>query len=482
MSHHSDDQLLQAGSDSFWEPGNYKRTTKRIEDGYRLCTELQTLIQERAEIEKGYAKNLRAWSKKWGELIEKGPEYGTMEAAWKGILTEAERLSDVHLRVKENLIAGEIQMIKTWQKDNFHKTMMQIKERKEMDDNFKKAQKPWAKHLAKVEKTKADYHASCKTEKSATNQERNANADSSLSPDQIKKMQDRVQKTKDEVQKCREKYEQSLQEINKYNPVYMEDMTSVFIKCQEMEETRLRFFKEVLFKIHKSLNVSKDPSLPQIYEELYHTINNSDHQKDLKWWSNNHGVNMAMNWPSFVEYTEEFRDIAKGNKSKEALPAAPITLIHQRPVGEELPEYPPPANNRNSVNRTSVTNAKTTSRVNSESPKSDSTPSQNASPNHRASTITNGNGNGNGKADANPFDEEEWDEGDGETVLIDNGEPGVPVKALYDYDGAESDELTFKQGEIFEKLEDEDEQGWCKGRKNGKVGLYPANYVENVAS
>lgn len=39
---------------------------------YRLCTDLQTLIQERAEIEKGYAKNLRAWSKKWGELIEKG--------------------------------------------------------------------------------------------------------------------------------------------------------------------------------------------------------------------------------------------------------------------------------------------------------------------------------------------------------------------------------------------------------------------------
>lgn len=39
----------------------------------------------------------------------------------------------------------------------------------------------------------------------------------------------------------------------------------------------------------------------------------------------------------FQEYTEEFRDIAKGNKSKEALPAAPITLIHQRPVGEELP-------------------------------------------------------------------------------------------------------------------------------------------------
>ena len=35
-------------------------------------------------------------------------------------------------------------------------------------------------------------------------------------------------------------------------------------------------------------------------------------------------------------------------------------------------------------------------------------------------------------------------------------------------------------GDVFEKLEDEDEQGWCKGRKDGRVGLYPANYIEVI--
>ena len=35
-------------------------------------------------------------------------------------------------------------------------------------------------------------------------------------------------------------------------------------------------------------------------------------------------------------------------------------------------------------------------------------------------------------------------------------------------------------GDVFDKLEDEDEQGWCKGRKDGRVALYPANYVEVI--
>ncbi|XP_018336704.1 protein kinase C and casein kinase substrate in neurons protein 1 isoform X2 [Agrilus planipennis] len=440
MSHHSDDNMLIATSDSFWEPGNYKKTTKRIEDGYRLCGDLITLVNERAEIEKAYAKSLKAWSKKWNDLIEKGPEYGTTEAAWKGVLGEADRRCDVHNRVKDNLCNEVIPKIKHWQKETYHKSMIHIKERKDMEDAFKKAQKPWSKLLQKVDKAKSDYHTACKTERSAANQERNANGDPSVSADQVKKLQDRVQKLKEEVQKTKEKYELALQEINNYNPKYMEDMTVVFDKCQDMETERLKFIKLTLFDIHKHLNISQDPTLPQIYEELYHTINNADYEKDLKWWSNNYGVNMAMNWPQFEDYN------STTSSSKPSSVKTKTTVVQ---------------NNTTTTHQEKTVTTKTPEKTENDS--------------NRASTITNGTPS---KNEPNPFEEEEWDDSD---ALVDNGEPGIPVKALYDYEGAENDELSFKTGDIFEKLEDEDEQGWCKGRKDGRVGLYPANYVEVVS-
>jgi len=455
MSHHSDEGSVVPGSESFWEPGNYKRTTKRIDDGERLCKDLILLVQERANIEKEFAKQLKSWSTKWNSLIEKGPEYGTTEAAWKAVLNEADRRCELHLRVKDNLNNEVVTSIKNWQKDNFHKQLMQIKEKKELEEQFKRAQKPWVKLLEKCDKAKSNYHLACKNEKSAVNQERNATKDSSLSQDAVRKLQDKVSKCQDNVKKCREQYEIAVSDITNYNSRYQEDMTDVFDRCQRKEAQRLQTFKDTLFQIHKCLNISEDPSLPQIYEEFYHTVNNADHEKDLRWWSNTNGVNMPMAWPQFEEYTEEFREIAKTSK-KNQIPDGNITLINQRTVCDDLPEYNTKPAKKSDMNGESRTG---TGAVN----------------NHRDQPDSNG------VKDANPFDDEsgEWDS-DEPYVLTDNGEPGVPVRALYDYEAAEPDELTFKTGEEFEKLEDEDEQGWCKGRKDGRVGLYPANYVENV--
>lgn len=55
---------------------------------------------------------------------------------------------------------------------------------------------------------------------------------------------------------------------------------------------------------------------------------------------------------------------------------------------------------------------------------------------------------------------------------------GIPVKALYDFQGIEDDELNFKEGDVLTQLSSQDDQGWCQGRFQGKVGHFPGSYVE----
>ena len=61
------------------------------------------MIAERADIEKTYSKNLKAWSKKWNEYLTKGSEYGTMRTTWSSALVEAEKIADIHLQTNNVL-------------------------------------------------------------------------------------------------------------------------------------------------------------------------------------------------------------------------------------------------------------------------------------------------------------------------------------------------------------------------------------------
>lgn len=66
-------------------------------------------------------------------------------------MLETEKISELHQDVKNNLMNEDLEKVKNWQKDSYHKQMMGgFKETKEADEGFKKAQKPWAKKLKEV--------------------------------------------------------------------------------------------------------------------------------------------------------------------------------------------------------------------------------------------------------------------------------------------------------------------------------------------
>ncbi|XP_063785006.1 protein kinase C and casein kinase substrate in neurons protein 2 isoform X2 [Pseudophryne corroboree] len=443
MSGNYDDSVgVEVSSDSFWEIGNYKRAVKRIDDGHRLCNDLMNCIHERAKIEKVYAQQLTEWAKRWKQLVEKGPQYGTVEKAWHAVMTEAERVSEFHLEVKNALMNDDFEKMKNWQKEAYHKQMMGgFKETKEAEDGFRKAQKPWAKKLKEVEGCKKIYHAACKEEKLAISRETNSKADPALNPEQLKKLQDKVEKSKQDSQKSKEKYEKSLKDLDAATPQYMENMEQVFEQCQQFEDKRLRYFRDLLLDVEKHLDLSNLEGYSSIYRDLEYSIKSADVLEDLKWFKNNHGPGMSMNWPQFEEWSADLnRTLSRREKKK---PGEGVTLTGISQAGEQSTLQ----NKHSSV---------------SSYEKSYPTEwSDDESNNPFTSNDTNG--------DSNPFDEDA------------TGGKDVRVRALYDYEGQETDELSFKAGEEFTKTEDEDEQGWCKGRLDGgQVGLYPANYVEAV--
>ena len=52
-------------------------------------------------------------------------------------------------------------------------------------------------------------------------------------------------------------------------------------------------------------------------------------------------------------------------------------------------------------------------------------------------------------------------------------------EALYDYDGQQSDELTIRPGDVI-YVTDKIDEDWWQGNLDGTIGIFPANYVEEV--
>lgn len=428
------DENLEPSTDSFFEISQFKRTVTRIDNGHKQCDELLAFIRERANIEEQYCKMIKAWCAKYTKVIEKGSSYHTLQHAWLGMIKQSEKNAELHSEVGKKLLSDDFEKVKAWKKNHYHSlTLGGLKETKVCNDEFTKAQKPWAKLYKKVAENKKLYYTACKEEKSAQTQENAAKSDPNLAPERVKKLQEAVEKKGHDRQKHKEKYESALHDLDGYNSRYMEDMEQVFTKCQDFEHERLSFFKEMLLETQGHLNISADQNLSAIFNDMYRNIDVAKADADLEWWRLNHGPGMPMNWPMFEEYDAERihmqRNISKkqSKASKHVAGVDGITGAQFTQNSEYTSSYPS-ANNGNDMNR----------------PASWSDDDQN-----------------------NPFDS--------------NSNEGVPVMALYDYEGAEDDELSFKAGDKLFKLEEEDEQGWCKGRnEHGTVGLYPANYMKDI--
>jgi len=289
---------------NFWDVGSYKRVVKRIEDGATLLDDMQKMLLERAAIEKKYAGTLQQWSKKWEGKIDRGAEVfsASTRSAWQGLLVEADANSKEHLRVEQK-ITGELQNKTThWRKDNYQKAIMTSKHKltKKVEDGFEKVQKPWAKLLGKVDRSKNSWHATCKTVQGLEKTVAKFEASSKVTPDDVRKVKDKLAKAQTDSANAKTKYEKRLTNLNNDVARYEAEMKDQFTICQDAEQKRIDFFKVLMTDYLRVLRVDHSHA----YVQLQQTIEGINADADLVQYSETHGVGMDLVVPQFTPFDE----------------------------------------------------------------------------------------------------------------------------------------------------------------------------------
>ena len=97
----------------------------------------------------------------------------------------------------------------------------------------------------------------------------------------------------------------------------MENMEQVFEQCQQFEEKRLRFFREVLLEVQKHLDLSNVASYKTIYRELEQSIKAADAVEDLRWFR------LTRNYRGHTRLVPANQENKAGARSRKGIPDNP---------------------------------------------------------------------------------------------------------------------------------------------------------------
>lgn len=243
---------------SFWDIRNYRKVVRRVDDGYKLTSDLLKLVQERIDTENKYIKSLQQWSKKWDDHISKSSEHGTLENGWKSLFLSTSRVAEVHSECQRKL-EELLKNVSEWRNDHYHKSIGgKLKESKKAEDGFQKAQKPWERHFVRTNKAKKAYHHLGRELESAEIALSNAESNpGEHTQEQMSKFRERKEKAQREKERRQRQYKELLDDLFHHKRHYIEDMEREFDKCQTFERTRIEFFKESLLKFREIVDLNK---------------------------------------------------------------------------------------------------------------------------------------------------------------------------------------------------------------------------------
>eukprot|EP00045_Choanoeca_perplexa_P003727 m.33102 g.33102 ORF g.33102 m.33102 type:complete len:510 (+) comp12195_c0_seq1:65-1594(+) len=415
--------LSKKSVSNFWQVNVYKRVVGRVDDGAVLLDDYTRMVLERAQIEKKYAQMLTSFAKKWEEKIEKGAEEpeASLKPAWKGLLTEATAIAQVHQETDQRLKGEVVKDVLNWKKNNYKRQMRHWKVTKASAERFSKAQKPWAKALKDMKRSRKAYYHCCATLNGLEAKVKQMRRENSP-VEEIAKVEAKVNKAIQAKADAKQVYMSAVHILEADHGRYKSEMTTAFESCQDLEQRRQDFMKTEMAQYGRILA----RHTPKQCVTLQETVEAINPDADIVNYHKTMGAGMPLPVPGFEEFGAKPTIEVVVNSAAESGTVPP----HMQLV--DLSEA------------------------------------------QRTEGIV-------GDEEDDEFDED-WDGNEWEAppaTAIDNS-VSQKVRALYDYHAEDPEELSLAAGDIIAQIEDEDDQGWCKGVHlgNGRTGIYPALYVE----
>lgn len=503
--------------DSFWGLNGFDELRKYIKHGNEFCREVSAIMQERSEAELVYAKALAKIGAKLSKVSSNC--LGTLASSWLLVATEIEAESESHKQLSQALrddlhkpmknLADTQQKIRKPIESMVEKSLKTLTDRRNEDSKLKKSAFLCAKEAEKIGEQLS-------TGRSATGRTKVTEKDLSKLDKRSRNLSLTMQKADTDYHDAGLKAESERQEWE----------STVYKGCsslQTLEEERISQMQELMNKYNSHLSVI-GPQLVRSCDKVGEAIISIDVNSDLR-----KVIDKKATGPNQPEqilldyYAEDMtngmekerrrqvlqnyalhlqQDLEKEYKSREGVEKL-VEVYQNRPsfadaeaqedvrqrLGHvnamvnfveaiqykiscavaELDGRPKPLDSRYApyLERIKDKLGMTTSTL--RLPLSMAYQSY-AAPDGSATCRAPADG---GQIDS-PFDDDEFD-----TEVSPPSSPLGQCRAIYDYAAQHYDELTIKSDDII-TIYDKQEDGWWQGELNGKVGIFPASYVEET--
>lgn len=271
---------------SFWDPGYYSVALKRFEASDKVLSDLNSMLEDMANIETRTGKEYVELSEKWNRHFE-GFEnvescntllYGSTKETVSATIALLGEKGKSHMENWSSIQSKCLMPIKHFNDTYNTKSCSIAKRTKALKEDFETAQQPYVEVFSSFKKARQNYVTYCMSLRPGC--EVNAFTDT---------FSDIDNKKNDKRLRLFKRFEGWREQLDITLPHYVLRMKEVFEKCEKPENDKLNTIKKVIHGLHEILELKNNSRHNQLIQRMLELINEIDIDADLKFWYDTFG-------------------------------------------------------------------------------------------------------------------------------------------------------------------------------------------------